>query len=1087
MNKLFFINFIQQRIKFKIYLKRKINNDYHRYYNILQDIIDHNLNNFNLDLINTFTYNNINNKLIDILNIYYKIEEETTINKLVVLNNINNKLVNIIKICGTTIENILLIFYKISINSLFNNGEINNIMKYFNIIYNPISCEIYNKKTSKNNIPNNDIEKLGKINNFLLTKLNKKNLTLLEHINGAKLYIEIKQLNKILILNGYFNNDPLNISRFNPIFKTKNKELIKKVKLINIDKNFKNRYIEQLSIKDFIVLSIDEIILKLTDDYDKVIKFKKQNISTIVKEFLNTSIEKQRIIIILFFIIDDIELQYIGNLLYDMINNDSYLLKSQPLSKQIYNSLHWSIQKYFKNLIKNVNNYKNSIDINIEDLSYEKRIVLMKVPNNIKQKAFSKLKEFNSKTSDNSSKSQYYLDSLLKIPFNIYKEEKILSQLKNLKKNVHDLLDVINNPDLLLYNNTIPLVYSSIDKIIEQLNLKKYKFSTNIDYNTILNEIPLLHKIIHFFVTNTKNKFISQYIKQLNHKFNLILKDKGTKKYYINQFKNILNDVKTDLSVKEKIIFKMYNYDKSNQSTDINNELIYNKINILIQKWYNYRNERRDYILNIDTILDNAIYSQTDAKKEIKRIIGQWINGKMDGYCIGFEGPPGIGKTSLAKKGIANCLIDENGISRPFYFVALGGATNGSVLEGHSYTYVGSTYGKIIEILIETQCMNPIIYIDELDKISNTDNGNEIIGILTHLTDSSQNDEFTDKYFSGMKFDLSKVLFIFSYNDYHKLDSILADRIHRVKFKYLSKIEKIHIMKKYIIPELLEIVGFEINSIKFTDTVLEFIIETYTLEAGIRKLKERVFEIIREINLKSIIDNIPVKNINVTIDYIKQIFDTKSRITYTKINNKNYIGIVNGLFATSVGIGGITIIQAFKTYSEHKFSLMITGQQGDVMKESIQCAKTIAWNILPNTIKKKIKTEWEKNIYGIHIHCPEASTPKDGPSAGGAITLSIISLLCNIKVLNNVAMTGEIDLNGEIHMIGGLDLKIDGGINAGITKFLVPRENEEDLFIIKKEKPYLFENIDIILIDTINDIIFHAFEKNKLFISHNIN
>ena len=136
----------------------------------------------------------------------------------------------------------------------------------------------------------------------------------------------------------------------------------------------------------------------------------------------------------------------------------------------------------------------------------------------------------------------------------------------------------------------------------------------------------------------------------------------------------------------------------------------------------------------------------------------------MTGYCLGFEGPPGTGKTSLAKKGISQCLVD-NGNTRPFAFIALGGSSNGSTLEGHNYTYVGSTYGKIVEILIETQCMNPIIYIDELDKISKTENGKELIGILTHMTDPSQNEQFSDKYFSGINIDLSKVLFIFSYND----------------------------------------------------------------------------------------------------------------------------------------------------------------------------------------------------------------------------------------------------------------------------------------------------------------------------------
>ena len=172
--------------------------------------------------------------------------------------------------------------------------------------------------------------------------------------------------------------------------------------------------------------------------------------------------------------------------------------------------------------------------------------------------------------------------------------------------------------------------------------------------------------------------------------------------------------------------------------------------------------------------MDNAIYGQDEAKNEIKRIISQRINGDMSGYCLGFEGPPGTGKTTIAKQGIAECLKDYDNESRPFSFIALGGSSNGSTLEGHNYTYLGSTHGKIVDILIESKCMNPIIYIDELDKISNTENGKELIGILTHLTDSSQNEHFNDKYFAGIDFDLSKVLFIFSYNDYNKLDKIFS-------------------------------------------------------------------------------------------------------------------------------------------------------------------------------------------------------------------------------------------------------------------------------------------------------------------------
>ena len=226
----------------------------------------------------------------------------------------------------------------------------------------------------------------------------------------------------------------------------------------------------------------------------------------------------------------------------------------------------------------------------------------------------------------------------------------------------------------------------------------------------------------------------------------------------------------------------------------------------------------------------------------------------MDGYCFGFEGPPGVGKTSLAQKGISKCLLDQNNVPRPFCFIAVGGSSNGSTFEGHNYTYVGSTWGKIVDVLIESKCMNPIIFIDELDKISKTEHGKEIVGILTHLIDPSQNKGFQDKYFSGIELDLSKALFIFSYNNAEIIDRILLDRIHRIKFKHLTIEEKITITNDYLLPELYTKMGIN-NYIKLTDDVISFIINEYTYEAGVRNLKQHLFDIIGEINLNLLLDN----------------------------------------------------------------------------------------------------------------------------------------------------------------------------------------------------------------------------------------
>ena len=246
-----------------------------------------------------------------------------------------------------------------------------------------------------------------------------------------------------------------------------------------------------------------------------------------------------------------------------------------------------------------------------------------------------------------------------------------------------------------------------------------------------------------------------------------------------------------------------------------------------------------DFMENAQKILDNAVYGLNDAKMQIMQMLGQLLtNPKAIGTAIAIHGPPGTGKTSLVKEGISKIL------NRPFAFIALGGATDSSFLEGHGYTYEGSTWGKIVQTLIDSKSMNPVFYFDELDKISDTPRGEEIVGILTHLTDTSQNSQFHDKYFSEINFDLSKCLFIFSYNDESKVNPILKDRMYRIKTKGYSGKEKGCISSNYLLPKIREQVKFNEEDIIIPDDVITHIIETHcNKEDGVRNLK-RCLEII---------------------------------------------------------------------------------------------------------------------------------------------------------------------------------------------------------------------------------------------------
>ena len=246
-----------------------------------------------------------------------------------------------------------------------------------------------------------------------------------------------------------------------------------------------------------------------------------------------------------------------------------------------------------------------------------------------------------------------------------------------------------------------------------------------------------------------------------------------------------------------------------------------------------------EFMDNAKGILDKAVYGLNDAKLQIMQMVGQWIsNPEAIGTAIAIKGPMGTGKTTLVKEGISQIL------GREFAFIALGGATDSSFLEGHSYTYEGSTWGKIVDILIQCKSMNPVIYFDELDKVSDTPKGEEITGILTHLTDTTQNNKFHDKYFSELDFDLSRCLFIFSYNDESKINPILKDRMYRIQTKGYDKNEKTTIANDYLLPKIRDQVKFSSTDIVIPDKTVQYIIDTHTSEeAGVRNLK-RCLEIV---------------------------------------------------------------------------------------------------------------------------------------------------------------------------------------------------------------------------------------------------
>jgi ATP-dependent Lon protease len=317
------------------------------------------------------------------------------------------------------------------------------------------------------------------------------------------------------------------------------------------------------------------------------------------------------------------------------------------------------------------------------------------------------------------------------------------------------------------------------------------------------------------------------------------------------------------------------------------------------------------------------------------------------------------------------------------------------------------------------------------------------------------------------------VLFVFSYNNSSKIDSILLDRIQEINVQSYSVKEKIKIAKCHLIEQICKNIGYDFNQLDFSSEVLEYIIENYTLESGVRDLNRKIEKIILKLNVERIYNNVSYDS--QTIEIMQEHVDMylkDSIMSVRKIHDVPILGIVNGLFVTDYGAGGIIPIQVLRYYQSehHKFTLKLTGCQGNVMRESAHCALTIALNILSEDNKKK----YVDNAHGWHLHVPTASIKKNGPSAGCAIVAAFVSQILGKYVKNNYALTGEIELTGCIKSIGGLLLKLCGAKQAGVNVVLIPLENKQDLEKIIIDSPNLLtSDFNVIMVSNIFDVLKH--------------
>lgn len=446
-------------------------------------------------------------------------------------------------------------------------------------------------------------------------------------------------------------------------------------------------------------------------------------------------------------------------------------------------------------------------------------------------------------------------------------------------------------------------------------------------------------------------------------------------------------------------------------------------------------------------VLDKEHFGLKKVKKRIiEEIAVMNLNKKQSGSILLFVGPPGTGKTSVASS-IAKAL------NRKYVRISLGGIRDEAEIRGHRRTYLGALPGRIMSGIEKSGVSNPVIVLDEVDKLITSYDGDPASALLEVL-DPEQNNTFTDHYLN-VPYDLSDTLFICTANSIDKIPEPLLNRMEVIEFSGYTPIEKEQIAKEYLIPESMKKIGLTKKQIGFTSSGIKNIIKDYTMESGVRGLKRIIEHLCRESALKIVTGE--ENKIEITNKNYSQYIDIH-KIHHDEVGKSTNSGIITGLAWTSAG-GEILFIESSMTKGKGK--LTITGQLGDVMKESIQIATSLIKNIYPEYVKKISESD-------IHIHVPEGAVPKDGPSAGITITTALASLLTNRKVSGNIAMTGEVSLRGNVMPIGGLKEKLMAAERAGVKKAFIPKDNIEDLKDIPEE---IKEKIEVIPVTTVKEVL----------------
>jgi len=629
--------------------------------------------------------------------------------------------------------------------------------------------------------------------------------------------------------------------------------------------------------------------------------------------------------------------------------------------------------------------------------------------------------------------------------------KKFIKACPNISNSILNVIDDISSLSIItdMVSTFLPTTLEKKLAYMEEINpiIRAEKLIQDIELE--LEVIKLDDKIeesLRVELEKNQKEFI---LREKIHEIEKELGEEDFKKKEVEDFYLKLQSLDIPLKTKEKIAHEIKKYDltpeMSPDASTIRNYLDW----ILDLPWNNHKEELKD-LVKIQEQLDKTHYGLEELKERIIEYAAmKQHSSKIKSPILCLVGPPGVGKTSIA-------ISIAKSLQRDFYKISVGGLNDSNELNGHRRTYIGAAPGKIIQGLKKCGTKNPVFLIDEIDKMVKDYKGDPA-SVLLDILDPEQNCFFTDNYLEE-PFDLSEIFFILTANNLYNIPIELRDRLEIIELSSYTVFEKIDISKKYLLPSILIEHGCQEQDLKITDSVLEYIINSYTKEAGVRELSRILSTLVRKVVTESIKDQTPWKKNLTKKDVVKYLKEAK----YVEENvTKNMIpGLVYGLAYTSLG-GAVLPIES--SFYEGSGKMNYTGSLGKVMQESIDVATSY---IKAHTTDLKINDYYFKNK-DIHIHALEGAIPKDGPSAGVTITTSIISLLRNEKIPANVAMTGEITLRGDILPIGGLKEKLIGAYNEKIKMVFIPKKNHPDLEEIPE---FLKENLEIVEVSNYKEI-----------------